>query len=106
MKINIILSFCVFLFATIGGYANTYYVEKSGNDANPGSQSQPWLSIQKAANTAIAGDTVLIKAGTYNERVIVQNSGTANDYIVFSNYGNENTNIPIYVDCLLLLFNL
>ena len=69
--------------------ANTYYVSTSGNDANPGTEAQPWATIQKAANTVVAGDTVLIKSGTYNERIILQNSGSSDNNIVFSNYEND-----------------
>ena len=69
--------------------ANTYYVATNGNDANQGIETQPWKTIQKAANTLVAGDTVFIKAGIYNERVIIKNSGTLNNEIVFSNYQND-----------------
>ncbi len=70
-------------------YANNYYVAKNGNDSNSGTETLPWLTVQKAANTLIAGDTVFIKVGTYNERVTVQNSGTENNYIVFTNYHDD-----------------
>ena len=86
MKINIII---VQFLVSFSLYANSYYVSTSGNDSNPGTEIQPWRTIQKAANTLIAGDTVFIKAGTYNERVIVQNSGALNNYIVFSNYQDD-----------------
>ena len=69
--------------------AHTYYVATNGNDNNPGTETQAWASLQKAASTLMAGDTVYIKAGTYHERVIVQNSGTLNHDIVFSNYQND-----------------
>ena len=49
--------------------ANTYYVSTSGSDNNAGTLSKPWRTIQKAANVAVGGDTVLIRGGTYNERV-------------------------------------
>ncbi len=55
----------------------TYYVDKShpqANDTNPGTESLPWKTIQKAANSVRAGDTVIVKAGTYNERITF-NSG-------------------------------
>ena len=74
-------------------YANNYYVAKNGNDSNPGTETQPWLTVQKAANTLVAGDTVFIKAGTYNERVTVQNSGAENNYIVFTNYQDDEVTI-------------
>ncbi len=55
----------------------TYYVSTSGNNANPGTQAQPWRTIQKAASTVNAGDTVLVRGGTYAELVTVQKSGSA-----------------------------
>ena len=48
----------------------TYYVSPSGSDTSPGTETQPWQTIQKAADTLVAGDTVYIKAGTYPEKVI------------------------------------
>ena len=55
----------------------TYYVAPSGNDSNPGTIAQPWRTIQKAADTMVAGDTVYIRAGTFPEQVIPHNSGNA-----------------------------
>ncbi|MDB5824862.1 MAG: uncharacterized protein JWR21_3566, partial [Herminiimonas sp.] len=56
----------------------TYYVSTSGNDANAGSQSAPWRTIQKAANTLVAGDTAVLLDGTYEEgSVNFTHSGTA-----------------------------
>ncbi len=54
----------------------TYYVDRShpqASDGNPGTESAPWLTIQKAADTVLAGDTVLVKPGTYNERITFGN---------------------------------
>lgn len=62
---------------------NTYYVSPSGSDSNPGTQAQPWQSIQKAANVAVAGDMVIVAAGNYTERVRVTHSG-----ITFKAQGN------------------
>ncbi len=81
----------------------TYYVAKNGNDSNTGTEAQPWKTIQKAANGAIAGDTIYIRAGQYNERVIVANSGRADAWITFSAYQNEKviidgTGIPVGYD--------
>jgi hypothetical protein len=52
-----------------------YYVATNGNDANPGTQSQPWKTIKKATNTIIAGDTALVLSGSYNEKVEISTSG-------------------------------
>jgi hypothetical protein len=68
----------------------TYYVSTSGNDNNAGTLTAPWRTIQKAANTVHAGDTVQVRAGTYNEIVTMKTSGNATSgYITFQNYPGE-----------------
>jgi len=68
----------------------TYYVATSGSDANPGTEAQPWRTIKKAAVTLLAGDTVYVKAGTYNEKAFPKNSGKPGSYITFHpNTGKE-----------------
>ena len=78
----------LFVALAISGAADaaTYYVAKTGSDSNPGTEAQPWLTITKAANTIVAGDTVYVKAGTYSEQVIPANSGTSGSYITYSVY--------------------
>ena len=68
----------------------TYYVATNGDDANTGTISQPWRTIQHAADTMVAGDTVLIRSGVYNEQIRTVSDGNAADgYIVFSAYQDE-----------------
>ena len=43
--------------------STTYYVALTGSDTNPGTQAAPWRTIQKAANTLVAGDTVVVQSG-------------------------------------------
>jgi len=83
----VFISLIMLLFSNI--YAATYYVAPNGNNSNPGSLNSPWETISKAANTLVANDTVLIRAGTYQEQIIPQNSGTSGNYIVYSNYQDE-----------------
>lgn len=45
--------------------ATTYYVSTSGFDTNPGTSTQPFRTIQKGSDVAMAGDTVIVRAGTY-----------------------------------------
>jgi parallel beta-helix repeat protein len=66
-----------------------YYVAPTGNDEYPGSIAYPWRTIQKAADTLVAGDTVYIRAGTYSEQVIPQNSGSAGQPITYAAYPGE-----------------
>jgi hypothetical protein len=51
-----------------------YYVSTTGSDSNPGTQSQPWKTIQKAANTLASGDTVTVLAGNYPAEISVSKS--------------------------------
>jgi parallel beta-helix repeat protein len=45
---------------------STYYVSPAGSDGAAGtSTAAAWQSLQKAADTAVAGDTVHVLAGTY-----------------------------------------
>ena len=45
---------------------STYYVSTAGSDSNPGtSDAASFRTLQKAANLVVAGDTVVVRAGTY-----------------------------------------
>ena len=68
----------------------TYYVATNGSDSNPGTEQQPWRTIQHAAENVSAGDTVLVRGGVYNEHVATRASGnTSNGYITLSSYPGE-----------------
>jgi len=88
----ILSSFILFLFASISLGAQTgaaYYVSTSGSDNNPGTLSAPWLTIQKAANSAKAGATVYVFGGVYTEIVSFPNSGTEKAPITFQSYPGQ-----------------
>jgi hypothetical protein len=53
----------------------TYYVSPDGDDANPGTETAPFRTIQKGADVAQRGDTVLVKSGVYAEAVALKHSG-------------------------------
>ena len=56
---------------------SNYYVDgASGNDTFLGTFEQPFKTIQKAVDTVVAGDTIFVMAGNYNERIIFTTSGT------------------------------
>jgi hypothetical protein len=79
----------VLLVLAVPAAATEYYVATSGDNDNPGTQSQPWRTIQKAASTLQAGDTVHIRAGIYRERVQPLSSGTAGTAIRYQAYPGE-----------------
>ena len=61
-----------------------YYVAKNGSDSvGDGSQGNPWLTVQKAADTIVAGDTVRVQSGLYDERVAPANAGTSGAKITY-----------------------
>ena len=68
----------------------TFYVSTTGADANPGSEALPWRTVQKAASTLTAGQTALLRGGTYVESLIqFTNSGSAGNPITIKNYPGE-----------------
>jgi Bacterial Ig-like domain (group 3) len=72
-----------------GQIGSTYYVSTSGSDSNTGTMSSPWLTIQHAANSVLAGATVYVLGGVYNESVNFPASGTASAPITFQSYPGE-----------------
>jgi hypothetical protein len=76
-------SYRVFI-SSVSVYSGFYYVSTAGSDANPGTLAQPWRTIQKAANSLSAGQTVKILPGTYYAKFAPQNSGRAGAYITYT----------------------
>ena len=68
---------------------STYYVATNGSDSADGSIGSPLRTIQQAANRADAGDTVVVRAGTYRETVTPAHSGTSSKPITFKPYDGE-----------------
>ncbi len=71
----------------------TYYVAPDGNDSNPGTETAPWKTIQKAADTLNAGERVYIKAGTYKGKVAPARSGAAGKEIIYEAYPGDTVTI-------------
>jgi len=54
-------------FFTIAENTRTYYVAKTGNDANSCSSTSPCLTLSKATGMMSSGDTLIVSSGTYTE---------------------------------------
>lgn len=59
--------------STGNAVSHTYYVSPSGSDANAGTINEPLRGINTALNKANAGDTILVRTGTYHENCFFQN---------------------------------
>jgi len=89
--VNAALLLIIFIFAS-PLHAIDYYVDQThpnSSDQNTGSIDRPWKTITKANQTLIAGDTVYIKAGTYNSYINPENSGTPSNPITYKNYSSD-----------------
>jgi uncharacterized protein (DUF1800 family) len=69
-------------------YAKTIFLHPQGNDNNVGNMSAPLQSISKAATIAVAGDEVMLMAGTYRitRPQIIATSGTSSKPITYQPY--------------------
>jgi len=65
------------------------HVAPDGNDNNPGTKSQPFRTIQKAADVMTAGETCYVRGGTYRETVNLSTSGSYGLPIRFTAYRDE-----------------
>jgi hypothetical protein len=83
----------LFLALGVGLYGATHYVAPMGQDSNPGTIEQPFVTIQKAVDSALPGDTIIVRDGTYTPpaasgcnagtgyMVTINKSGTASAWI-------------------------
>jgi hypothetical protein len=71
--------------------STTYYVALSGSDANPGTFASPFRSVAKGLRALFPGDTLLVRGGTYVERItsVVYRAGTTGNPIRAAAYPGE-----------------
>ncbi len=82
-KIILAASVAACVLVPLSATAREYFVATDGDDASEGSAAKPWRTIQRAADIAVAGDTVTIRGGTYREWVKPANAGRADAPIVY-----------------------
>jgi hypothetical protein len=69
---------CLLLAFSHAASATEYFVNQASPEArntNPGTEAEPWATIQHAADSVAPGDTVTVAPGTYPERVVVTRGG-------------------------------
>lgn len=73
---------------------NGIFVSNSGIDSSGrGTEAQPYKTIEYAISNAVPGQTIYLRAGTYNELVKFTISGQENNPITLRNYPNEEVTI-------------
>ena len=72
----------------------TYYVSPTGSDTAAGTLAAPYKSIQIAVDKAVAGDSILLRGGTYSptKNIQIKKSGTSSARITLAAYQTE---VPI-----------
>lgn len=76
--------------ALVGGVqSKDIFVSPSGTGS--GSQTAPYGSIQSAVNAAVAGDNILLRAGTYKptNNIQITKSGTRTSPITLRSFEKE-----------------
>ena len=71
------------------GVVHDYYVATTGDDTNPGTESQPWATIQRGVDALKPGDELHVRGGLYQETVNITQSGTADAPIKIIAYPEE-----------------
>ena len=102
MRLKVLLRAGMFFFALIlpvPAQAATYYVATTGSDTATGTEAAPFATVGKAQTAATAGDTVLIRGGSFTFSgtgtvgVAFSKSGTASAPINYFAYPGE---IPVF----------
>ncbi len=91
MRISVIYIILLAFFiqaCSFGG--NEYHVSTTGNDSNPGSESEPLKTIMAAAELAQPGDIITIHEGIYRERIDPPRGGASDrDRITYQAYPGD-----------------
>jgi len=100
-----VLLWCLAALCSVCGAAE-YYASTAGNDTTgDGSINNPYRHIQYTLdNVSTSGDTIILRAGTYNENIRIRNSNitirSKNDEwaVIQSVINNENKDVAVVFD--------
>lgn len=74
-KLPLMSIFCIGILFSGTASAETYFISPTGNDSNVGSSNLPWGTFGHAMPLLQAGDTLVLKDGTYKQSLSVTTSG-------------------------------
>jgi hypothetical protein len=72
-----------------------FFVSPTGSDENPGTESEPWQTVQKAVDSLQPGQRAYVQQGIYTENVVYDPTtghgayGTSADPITVTNYPGD-----------------
>lgn len=69
--------------------AEDIFVSPNGSDQNSGIMDEPFQTIAKGLDLAVAGDTVYLREGTYTEKVSFPKAGNSDNRIILKAYNKE-----------------
>ena len=91
MKLYLAVLFLFFLYLPPQVFGADYYVSPSGDDTGPGTQAQPWQSIDKVnAWSFTAGDRIFFAGGEIFQGTLAfgaDETGTAADPVTVGSWG-------------------
>lgn len=80
---SILFTILVLISLPLPAESRIWVVSMSGSDQAPGTEAEPFRTVSRAAEVAQPGDTVLVMAGTYRERVAPARGGQPGKPIVY-----------------------
>jgi hypothetical protein len=85
MNANIGLSICLLALCVVAGpaFGARYHLAPGGDDAGPGTEAQPWATLERASEAVGPGDTVVLAPGEYPGQLRPQRGGEPGAPIVF-----------------------
>ncbi|MGP8329706.1 MAG: choice-of-anchor Q domain-containing protein [Methanosarcinaceae archaeon] len=94
--ILLVMILCELFFLSSLLSARSFFLAVHGSDDAGGSETAPWVTLNRAQETILPGDTLYIRGGKYTSQptVIWTRSGTSERPIVIQAYPGEN---PVFI---------
>jgi hypothetical protein len=83
------------LFGILPASAADYYIGPEGDDAHPGTASQPLATIARGLEQAAPGDRLLLLPGIYRQNIEIRRSGAPENPIVIQSRSTDPTQYAI-----------